>query len=206
MASENILSDMSGKLSGIQSINTNPLSNQYCERMSMDQSCICSKCYSVLMLKQYRRNMIPKLQYNSDLLSKSLLPASTLKRLTPIKSGTKVFRFHSHGELINVTHLRNFIAICDLYPDITFALWTKRSGLVYSVYEEIPDNVILVYSNPEINNPLKEMPKFDKVFNVVTMNYAENYNIKINCGAKKCSKCMQCYTKGGVSVINELLK
>ena len=61
----------SGKLDSIKSINTNTVTNDFCIKMNKakDTNIICTKCYSHAMLKTFRKNCLPWFQRNSDLLS-----------------------------------------------------------------------------------------------------------------------------------------
>ena len=122
------LSKMSGKLEGIQAINTNTTTNEFCikESKKKDSKRICGKCYSVSMLSSYRKNCQPAFQRNSDIL------ASDVEFVLPRTTGAFV-RFHGHGELINEQHFRNFCAIAEDNPHSTFALlsvekWSQPSG------------------------------------------------------------------------------
>ena len=62
-------SKMSGKLAGIQAINTNTATNPFCikESKKKDSNRICGKCYSVSMLSSYRKNCQPAFQRNSEI-------------------------------------------------------------------------------------------------------------------------------------------
>ena len=62
-----------GKMEGIQSINTNTLTNPFCKKASKNKNSICNKCYSIRQLKTIRTNCIKPFQHNSNLLSKRIL-------------------------------------------------------------------------------------------------------------------------------------
>lgn len=196
------LSEMSGKLKGIQAINTNPLSNTFCKKMnsSSNNNIICKSCYSCKMLGGYRKNCVPAFEYNSFHLSKENIKDEDIPR---IKSD--IVRIHAHGELINNTHLNNILKIVEKYPDKTFSLYTKRTDIIDNIFCErsIPINLILVYSNPVIDTPLTTIPnKFDKVFNVCKTTNKNN----INCGALNCNTCRKCYDKTKENIIYEAIK
>ena len=123
------------------------------------------------------------------------------------------FRFHGHGELINMTHLWNFVQIARANPQTTFALWTKRKDFIKKMmtqqkYTSIPsgkpNNMILIYSNPKINCVQIEPPRFfDKVFNNVSVKGYKNEN----CTGQKCIECLACYKKdSGIDSIIERVK
>jgi len=66
------------------------------------------------------------------------------------------------------------------------------------------DNPIYYNINPGVdchNNRI-----IDKIFNVVTPEYAANNPININCGKKNCRECLNCYKKDSPTIINEILK
>ena len=196
------LSEMSGKLKGIQAINTNPLSNTFCKAMynSGKKNIICASCYSCKMLNGYRKNCIPAFEYNSIALSNGDITDADIPK---IKSD--IVRIHAHGELINDTHLYNIVKIVEKYPEKTFSLYTKRKDIIDNIFCErsIPINLILVYSNPVIDTPLTTIPnKFDKVFNVCKTTNKNN----INCGALNCNTCRKCYDKTKENIIYEAIK
>lgn len=192
------LSKMSGKLEGIQAINTNTTTNEFCIKESSrpDADKICAKCYSMSMLSSYRKNCQPSFQRNSDIL------ASDAEFVLPRTSASFV-RFHGHGELINEQHFRNFCSIAKDNKHSTFALWTKRVGIVRKNLHHVPDNMILVYSNPTIDNVMSSPPRgFDRVFN----NVSESYDGEANCTGQKCMDCLLCYKRDTTKVIVEHVK
>ena len=181
--------------SAINSINTNTLTNDYCKKQNLNENSICFKCYSFNALTKFRTNMIPPLERNSTLLSDEVIKTSLL-----------YFRFNSHGELINLIHLENYNNIAFKNPHCNFTLWTKRFDLVKKFFDnnQKPKNLILVYSNSKLNNPIKKLPKyFNKTFNNVTKDQVNNFNI--NC-SRKCVDCLLCYTFNDVTTIIEKVK
>ena len=201
MSSPVHISTMSGKLEGFKAISTNTLTNNFCVKMNTaKKETICSHCYSHSMLKGYRKNTAPALQRNSDLLSSHYLFDDEVPKIKD-----KYFRFSSHGELINYIHLCNLVKIAEFNPDTSFALWTKRKDLVNHYLKNhgmFPLNMILIYSNPEINKVMAAPPKgFDRTFNNVTSHPDEN------CTGQKCKDCLLCYTVGNnVTTIIEKVK
>ena len=194
-------SNMSGKLEGLQAISTNTRSNPFCQKMSQsNDNIICSKCYSMATLNRgYFPSLEPALEYNSRLLSKPLEP----EQLPKFKRKTEYIRFDAHGELINETHLDNYVKITKVYPDRKFALWSKRIPIIKKYFKnrEIPENLRLIYSNPFINKVMDKPPvPFHKSFNNVTD------DTKQNCTGQKCKDCLLCYTVNDVTTIVEAVK
>lgn len=185
-----------GKMQGLSSINTNTMTNLYC----LNKCSFKGDCYSKRHINIFKNNA-SAWQKNSDKLSESIIDYDLLPKFF----NNKVVRFHSHGELINNTHLINYINICNKNEDVTFTLWTKQYQLVKECFKtnKKPDNLILIFSNSKFNAPMKKIPLyFDKTFNVIT----EDSDIKPNCMGK-CKDCMICYTKNSKETqIIEVLK
>ena len=190
------ISTMTGKLAGLQAINSNTLSNNFCSTMRKTDS-ICKVCYSAAMLSGSRKNCAPAFERNSVLLSAALIPVDRMPYIN-----AAIFRFHGHGELINGIHLENLYRIAERNPATTFSLWTKRRDLIRTGRAR-PDNFILIYSNPSLAKIMRAPPaRFDKVFN----NVKADYTGPANCTGQKCIDCRICYTPGGQSVIIEHVK
>ena len=188
-----------GKLAGFQSLNTSVEKNEYCQKMRANDS-ICKACYAATMEKRYK-GLRDNIQSNGDILSGRILERHELPR-----TFATVFRLHSTGELINETHLINFILIAQDNPQTRFVLWTKRVDIVNKTLAKrsLPDNLKLIYSNPKIDSKDIKPPKhFDKVFSVYSKKNPTNADI--NCHGK-CADCMLCYTDNEVANIRELIK
>lgn len=198
------LSQMSGKLKGLFGVNTNPLTNPFCQRMHQCHETSCEHCYAIVNLETRRKNCIPCFQHNSELLSGSVLTPDQFPTFT---GKFKYCRLHCYGELINETHLRNFINIARAHPELTFGLFSKQVALVRKFTNEFPSNMIRVFSTSRLDFAKPRVPAgFDKVFSVYTAEYAQAKGVVINCTGKSCAACLQCYHKGGDSIINEILK
>jgi hypothetical protein len=197
------ISIMNGKLDGLKAISSNTITNPYCQKQynSNNQDNICTKCYSNIMLKSYRKNMQSPLQSNSNILSNSILPDNQLPIILDA-----YFRFNAHGELINDIHLINLVNIAIKNPACNFALWTKQNGLIKSYFDNNikPSNLILIYSNPKINSIMSKIPKhFDKTFNnVLSTDFVEEQN----CTGQQCKTCLLCYKHNTTSKIVEMVK
>jgi hypothetical protein len=203
------ISTMSGKLNGLQAINTDTVSNTFCQKMNSTGNSICTKCYSMNSLTRHRKNCRPAFMGNSELLSKSILQPSQIPFINQ-----SYFRFHGHGELINMTHLINLVLIAKCNSHCTFALWTKRKDFINKLFKKqhdisipkgVPNNMILVYSNPKIDCVQTEPPvHFHKVFNNVSKPVYQSIE---NCTGQKCIECLACYKKdSGTDVIVEKVK
>jgi len=192
------ISTMTGKLVKIPAINTNTLTNEFCQKMhTSSPQCICTGCYSWAMLEGSRKNCAPAWEKNSILLKSNIL-----KEIPQFN--TLYFRFDGHGELINETHFINYLLITEHNPKTTFSLFTKRHKLVKKVLEtrKKPQNLILVYSNPLVDRITDKIPYyFDKVFNTTT-----EKSTRDNCTGRKCIECLACYQFDGNSVLIEQKK
>jgi hypothetical protein len=62
---------MSGKLKGIPALNTSPLNNEFCQMMSKkEHNNICNSCYSINMLKTFRKSCDEPFRKYGEFLSK----------------------------------------------------------------------------------------------------------------------------------------
>jgi hypothetical protein len=195
---------MSGKLTGIPAYNTNTKSNEFCMRQK-DTDTICGQCYSHKMLDTYRKSCIPAWQRNSDQFA-DWIEWDDLPRDNDL-----FVRLNGHGELINDTHFVNIIRLARKNPQTTYALWTKRASITRKFtkpyngndFGDIPDNLILVFSNPSVDNVIDVPRGFHKVFN----NVSKGSTAPQNCTGRKCMECLACYRKNsGTDIIVEMVK
>ena len=196
------VSRMTGKLAGLAAINTNTLSNEFCQKQHAAGKTICGQCNSFRMLQQHRQNCVDPWERNSSKLSRPI-PDLEFDALVNQLKNLRFVRLHGHGELINFTHLYNFVHIARAVPGSTFALWTKRRDLVHKLGEHNrPENLILVYSNPRTDRvrPIPP-PGFQKVFNNTT-----GQDHRDNCTGRKCLDCLNCYQAAGPVSIVEMVK
>lgn len=181
------ITKLTGKLEGFRSISVDTTSNEYCIKMNKT-SAICGSCYSMKMLKGFRKNAQPALERNSKLLSERVI---WNYELPTIKD--KYFRFDAHGELHNIIHLINYVNIVEHNPDTNFSLWTKRKDLIRRYAKEcgpFPKNLRLIYSNPVIDKVIPDVPEyFHQTFNNVT----DKYDGVQQCTGQKCKDCLLCY-------------
>ncbi len=199
---------MTAKMEGMTAISSSMTTNPNCARLRKIKGSICEKCYSNTALS-YRDNVKTCYERNGDILSQSIIPENQI----PFINATFT-RLETHGDIINTTHLQNFMNICKKNPHCFFVLWSKQYQIVLDYFKKNkpPKNFRLVVSslmtNKQINiKRFEELGLNCKVFTVYDKNYVEKNNIKINCGGKKCVDCKQCYNKSNkTKEIKELLK
>lgn len=177
-------------MEGIRSLNTNPMTNTFCQLASQNDDTICSSCYA-RSLCQIRPNMQKAYDRNATLLSEQILK--------PLKLEDDLFRFNSFGELINETHVQNLLNIVFENPNTNFALWTKKPNLLKRGMNEKPKNLQLVYSSIYTDKIANLPDQFDKVFTV----FSKEQNI--NC-SEKCIDCQYCYHDNNIKYIRERRK
>lgn len=203
------ISKLNGKLSQFNAISTYTLENNFCIKMhkAKKENVICTYCYSHDSLNKFRfPSLNNALKRNSNILSNRLLTSEEIKENYIFNSHS--FRFNAHGELINELHLKNLINICLHNPNTNFGLWSKRKDLIkkYFRLNDKPTNLILIYSNPIVNNILPEnkIPEFfDKTFN----NVHHDIDIeKQNCTGQRCIDCLKCYKHDTTKTIIEAVK
>lgn len=196
-----------GKMSGMVSLSTSPLKNEYCIRRYQNKDAICSHCFS-MALQKMRKQLADKLMRNTELLTGSVISVEDMPVIN-----SAYFRLESFGDLNNEVQVINYFNLCRKNKNTTFALWTKNPFIIRKAIangHRKPSNLIIVYSSPCMNKQvnvevLKTVyPFIDKVFTVYDKEHAENVNI--NCGANHCLSCLKCYKKRTATIINEKLK
>lgn len=191
------------KMAGFRSISTNHTTNPFCIARHEKGCGVCKHCFAYSLGKA-RPTVVRATQRNSVTLQNHLLRDVEIPKLKD-----KYFRFESFGDLANETQLRNYFRIAEANPNTSFALWTKNNGIVDRVLasgETIPENLRMIFSSLELNEPAKRPVWADKTFTVYTKDYVAEHNVATNCGQRQCKDCLLCYTKNGVTEIKELLK
>lgn len=197
----------SGKMEDMVSLSTSPVLNRHCMERAKNPNTICSACYS-MHLNSLRKTLREKLARNTELLTAAVIPVDEMPTLNVM-----YFRFEAFGDLQNTVQIQNYFNLCTKNPETRFALWTKNPFIIRQALAEgaeKPSNLIIIYSSPIVNKPAAlealriVFPFVDKVFTVYDKKHAENVNI--NCGARHCRTCLQCYRNDTAEEIRELLK
>ena len=205
----------SGKMEGIPSISTSCILNSRCQkRVSCDKS-VCHNCFAHSYMK-FRKELREALERNYHILTERLL---TKKEIGDLNINSSFFRLEAFGDLNNNIQLINYINICKFYRYTRFALWTKNVDILLSIFSQKkyrkPKNLSLIISSPLLNvafpisfvEKVNKVVHIDVVFTVYTKEFATNHNVIINCGAKHCLSCLQCYKGDRETIyINEQLK
>lgn len=208
-----IVSDnMSGKMAGIPSISTSVLENPICQKRREQKDSICSKCFAASTAARYS-SLAKNLSSNLELLTGEILPTDILPRFIPELSN--IVRFESFGDLANVNQAINYLNIARINPDIRFAIWTKNIAILAKAVETVgkPENIRIIYSSPIVNQAIdvkktqRTFSCIDAVFTVYDKKHVAANDIDINCGAKSCITCRNCYDRPDFySDIREQLK
>lgn len=209
-ASPVFISDyMSGKMAGFPSISTNNLDNEICKARRNMSGMVCNKCFAAGTASRYS-DLSKNLSHNTEVL-KDVLPLDVL----PVFGNVRYVRFESFGDLFCVNQIINYFNICRVNPDVRFTLWTKNPGFIAAAIRaghEKPENMKIIVSSPYIDKALdlekvkRVFPFTDVVFTVYAPATIEKENININCGARDCMSCANCYRKNSNPVVNEKLK
>lgn len=207
-----------GKMAGLQSLNTSCLKNKYClariknREIELDESIdkntknkklICEGCYAEAQMS-YMPNLREMTARNTDIL-KDILNYEDLPNMNCL-----YFRFESFGDLNNDNQFINYLNICKKNPKTKFAIWTKNPWIVQSVFDKgykKPKNLNIVLSSVVVNEPITTQYDWvDKIFTVFDEKYIEENGVEINC-PKQCFNCLKCYKKTNKEFyINEILK
>lgn len=191
------ISHLTGKMDKVRALSSFAGMNPSCMAMMKNKDGVCAHCYAY---KQVMSGVYPAqrvaLERNGEALSGSLL------KIVPDLSKQEVFRFESHGDVINVIHARNFIRIAKANPKTHFAAFTKRPNIYMAAIEKEgkPDNLNIVISSPLLNTPLNidKYPFADVCFTVYDKEHTPAaIEWKCQCSKGSCNRCRFCYTQQG---------
>lgn len=196
-----------GKMNGMVSISTYKGCNGQCEAYSKIEGSICQHCYVDRALRY--KNNLPKYIENYNILNNRDITTDEIKALK--LDNYKFIRFEAFGDLGSTQCFINYCKICNYYNDSNFTLWTKNPHFIAEALKTIkkPKNLIIIVSSLFVNVPYENKRGYnfiDKIFTVYDDNYIKHNDITINCGAKQCITCKQCYKRNKIQYINEKLK
>lgn len=198
---------LTGKMAGMPAVTSSSLCNENCLKNSQIPNSVCQRCYTRKYLLS-RPLMKDCYQQNSNLLSSSLIPTKQLPFIN-----AKMCRLESFGDVINITHLDNYVRLIRKNSHCNFALFTKRYTLIteYFKQKKQPKNLSIIISSLLLNNPLDATLFTDlnnlKIFTVYEKAYADKNKVVISCGKNKCVNCRKCFTPNRTPIyITELLK
>lgn len=204
------VSKMGGKLEGYYSVSTSVLMNPICQKRAQVPGSICAQCYAATYAAM-RNELNQALETNFRILNEMLISETAWATLTwPTTNGDG--RIESFGDVASVTAARNYLRIIKTHPWINFGVWTKNVPLWIRAFDlegGKPANMKFIVSSPIVNErvaiPEEWLPYVDHRFTVYAKDYAEEHDVLINCGGKKCMTCRNCYGDGPFDIA-ELLK
>jgi hypothetical protein len=199
---------LTGKMTGMPAITSSMLCNEHCQKLSNIIGTVCEKCYTMKYLKS--RPAVEKCYAeNTELLTSSVIPIKQL----PFINAT-MCRLETFGDIVNATHLQNYINLIKKNNHCMFSLFTKNYTVVFDYFKthKQPKNLSLVISSLLLDEPfgLEFLPEYltnVKIFTVYSKPFAKGNNVTINCGKNRCVDCRRCYTKNKNPIfISEILK
>ena len=200
---------LTGKMAGMPAITSSMLCNEYGERLRLISGTVCEKCYTLKYL-QSRPNVEKCYRENTELLTKSVIPIHQLPFIN-----AAMCRLESFGDIINATHLQNYINLVKKNSHCVFSLFTKNYTVVFNYFKthKQPKNLSIVISSLLLNQPfdvncLNETNITNvKIFTVYTKAYAKGNGVIINCGKNRCIDCQRCYKLNKTPIyVSEILK
>lgn len=200
---------LTGKMAGMSAITSSMLCNENCQKLSKITGSVCEKCYTRKYLS-CRPNVEKCYADNTKLLSENIIP---IKQLPFINAA--MCRLESFGDIINATHLQNYVNLIKKNSHCMFTLFTKNYTVVFNYFKthKQPKNLSIVISSLFLNEPfdvskVRELELTNlKIFTVYTKAYANQIGVIINCGKNRCIDCQRCYKKNKTPIyVSELLK
>ena len=195
-------------MTGMPAITSSMLCNENCQKLMQIKGSVCEKCYTKKYLSS-RPSVDTCYRENSDLLSSSIIPKNQLPFVN-----AAYCRLETFGDIINATHLQNYINLVKKNNHCIFSLFTKNYTVVFDYFKthKQPKNLSLVISSLLLDEPfgLEFLPEYltnVKIFTVYSKPFAKGNNVTINCGKNRCVDCRRCYTKNKNPIfISEILK
>lgn len=207
-----IVNHMKRKLEGICSISSSVHDNKLCKARMALKNCICKYCYAAAQQK-YQNGLREHNTVNGLILRNVLIPVKFFRALMIV---FPYLRIESFGDVENVIQARNYIRIIKAFPEKRCAIWSKNLLIWEKAFAEEgkPENTTFVFSSSELNKPAEfDRKRFwfvDHRFTVYTKDFVKKHGIVINCGGKKCLKCIlekiNCYFRNTEFDIRELKK
>lgn len=214
---------LTGKMQGIKCITTACTANPNCIELHQCGG-VCEHCYAFRYLNM-RPNVRKCYEKNTKTLSDSLIDVTFLPTFMP----NEFVRFESFGDLVNFTHIENYILIAFKNPKANFVLFTKQRNLLerfFTLYDvKKPSNLSIVSSAFLMNDKgLEEIEiarqtnsrlgfkLIDKVFTVYDNDNEKANNNGINSPVwnceKRCNNCRFCWSNRActVELVKESLK
>ena len=169
---------------------------------------ICWFCFSDSQ-QDRQTSMVAPLAHNYDIINNGIIHKDWIPVINVL-----YFRGESFGDFGSENAVINFFNIAKYNKNVSFTVWTKNLVFFKKAIEhgyKKPKNFRLVLSSMFINVqtaiPQNAIGLVDVVFTVYTREYADKFNIDINCGARSCLNCLRCYKDfNGVKIVNEELK
>lgn len=127
---------LTGKMAGMPAITSSMLCNEYCERLRSISGTVCEKCYTLKYL-QSRPSVEKCYRENTELLTKSVIPVHQLPFIN-----AAMCRLESFGDIINATHLQNYINLVKKNNHCVFSLFTKNYTVVFDYFRRISNRRI----------------------------------------------------------------
>lgn len=184
------------KIAGLDSIDSGAGTCTFCANMrkSNNPLLICKYCYDIKNEGLYPA-VGPAHAYQVRAWSHVLFTVDEMRETLKFHKKAVAVRFNSSGDLENAVHAINYFRVAKAFPDINFALWSKNIQAVRAAAaaEGVPENLVLIYSVPEIDNtPAVPPAPFKYAFCVCST--TERVNAAVDTGANECNgkMCSEC--------------
>lgn len=210
---------LTGKMQGIKCITTACTANPNCVELHQCGG-VCEHCYAFRYLSLHP-NVRKCYERNTKALSDGLIDVTFLPTFSP----HEFVRFESFGDLVDFTHVENYLLIAFKNPNTNFVLFTKQRNLLerfFTLYDvKKPSNLSIVSSAFTMNDKgLSEIERarqtnsrlgfklIDKVFVVYDNENEKSNNRGITVPVWKCEKrCNNCrFCWGNKACTVELIK
>jgi len=201
-----------GKMAGTSHISVESGDPETCKRCKIGKLCYAKRYQAI-------RPSVRKSYSNNGLaVTEKVYETRDLPTVTNFQC-----RFDAFGEIYDGERgdiqLTNYVNIAIKNPRVNFVLWSRNYKKIEKYFTEHnkPDNFRIIRSSAEVDKPVMYIPNkhiWDGVFNVLSAQYIEDNDAKVNCGIKdeygvkySCVSCPTgCYHTGNEVVVFEQVK
>lgn len=185
------------------------LLNEYIKKNPTAQNVsVCGFCFSDRQ-QDYMVSMKTPLTRNHEILNNGIIHNDWLPILNDL-----YFRIESFGDFDSVNAVINVMNLIKKNSKTFFAVFTKNPNYFHTYFDgdvsKKPANCNILFSSQYINKVVRIPAKYkyfiDKRFTVYTKKYIVEKDVNINCGAKACLTCLNCYCKNSIDNIREQIK
>jgi hypothetical protein len=166
-------------------------------KLNLIEGSVCSKCYALKGFYQ-----MPNVKASLNRRLNSIKHPGWVKAMAYLISNVPEkhrdhFRWHDSGDLQDLHHLLDIVAVCELTPNIKHWLPTREKGLIQSYlrnFSEFPENLIVRVSSAMIDEEPHPAPGY-LTSTVHKKGAAYGFDCRAHYQENQCKDCRTCWDR-----------